>query len=260
MKIFTRLFIILFFAVLFPASAYAEKPTKVTLETRDGTLLVSNYLKVPDSKAVVILLPMLSKTKASWQDFQGKLAANNFSSIAVDLRGHGESTSQKGREISWRTFSNKSLSKIGLDIEAVYEFLIRNEKISASKIFIAGASIGANLALNFAADHAVAGILLLSPGLDYRGITTEEAAGRYGDKPVFYAASREDMSSFESMRLLARLAPRRRALSELENAGHGTEMLQNSPFLADQMIDFLKECTGTKDEGLDSQKTEGSLT
>jgi alpha-beta hydrolase superfamily lysophospholipase len=219
----------------------AEAPVKIQLETKDKVILFGLYEKVEKPEAVVILLPMLSKTKASWTKTQEVLAANHFSSFALDLRGHGESISKNGREISWTAFSNKEFSKMLLDVEAAYEFLIQKEGFAPGKVFIIGASIGANTALKFAAEKkSLGGVALLSPGLDYRGVETVPAAKTYGDRPIFYAASREDMSSFETIGHLAQWTPRS-TVARLEGMGHGTTMLEKDPLLLDRIILWLKE-------------------
>lgn len=216
-------------------------PAKIELKTSDGVALFTLYTKVSQAPAVVILLPMLSKTKASWQTVQSELALNGLSSIAVDLRGHGESTSKNGREISWSSFSNKEFVKMDLDVEAVYDFLIKKEGFAPEKIFIIGASIGANTALKFAADHqALGAVVLLSPGLNYRGIEALPAAKKYGDRPIYYAASSEDLSSFESAGHLSRFTPGKTFIP-LFQVGHGTVMLEKDPLLLDRIIVWLSE-------------------
>ena len=169
------------------------------------------------------------------------MAENNYSSVAVDLRGHGDSISKNGREISWRTFSRKEFQKMPMDIETVYQYLVKKEKVDPNSIFIMGASIGANAALLFAArEPELGGILLLSPGLDYRGLESIPSAQEYGDRPVFYSASAEDLSSAEAARHLARIS-KQATLIDLAMAGHGTQMIENSDFLMNSILSWLDE-------------------
>jgi len=229
--------------VFFSSTVFASSIEKIEFVTSDQVRLFGNYMKVSEPKAVLILLPMLSKTKGSWKKMQEDLAKRQFSSLAVDLRGHGESRLMKGREIHWRTFSDKEFQKMTNDVQAVYDFLVREENIPAEKIFIMGASIGANTALKFAASRSqVGGVLLLSPGLNYRGIKIDEAARRYGNRPILLAASREDMSSFEAAGHLTQFVPTH-VFFKLENVGHGTDMLKNDAFLSFQVLEWLNDVT-----------------
>ena len=64
-------------------------------------------------------------------------------------------------------------------------------EVAADSIGIAGASIGANLAvLDAADDPGVRSIALLSPGLDYRGLRIEAAMKKYGARPALLAGAR----------------------------------------------------------------------
>jgi pimeloyl-ACP methyl ester carboxylesterase len=128
-----RLYKLLLFSflivALFAPVISAETSEELQLKTSDGVELYAIYKKVPDEKATLILLPMLSKTKVSWKNMQDYLAENKYSSVAVDLRGHGDSISKNGREISWRTFSGKEFRKMVTDVETVYKFLTKKEKV-----------------------------------------------------------------------------------------------------------------------------------
>ena len=58
---------------------------------------------------------------------------------------------------------------------------------------LAGASIGANLAVLAAADDpTVRSLALLSVGLDYRGLRLEAALKKFGARPALLVASQED--------------------------------------------------------------------
>jgi len=222
------------------AAEGAGTSEKIQLKTQDGVLLAARYARAARPKGAVILLPMLSKTKQSWFEMQTKLTEKGFSSLALDLRGHGESVSKNGREIYWRAFSDKEFRKMTLDVEAAYRFLLKHEGFAPQRIFIMGASIGANLALRFGAgEKNLGGVLSLSPGLDYRGVETEDAARSYQDRPVFYAASRGDLSSYETIHYLARFAPNR-TLVDLEGEAHGTEMLERDSYLNERILNWLE--------------------
>lgn len=232
----------LFFSTpVFSVETPVAKP--VHFVTKDGVVIHGLLLETEKPKAFVILLPMLSKTKGSWEKTQGYLKENGYSTLAIDLRGHGESNQKNGREISWRTFSQKDFKKMTLDVDAAFNFA-RGRKIEPKKIFVLGASIGANTALNFAVEKPdLGGVLLLSPGLDYRGVETVPGARAYNERPIFYAASTEDLNSIEATRHLAAITPNREIV-ELEMAGHGTDMIQNSPPLLDSIVAWLDKQVG----------------
>ena len=64
-----------------------------------------------------------------------------------------------------------------MDLETAADFLIKERKAAADKISFVGASIGANLSLQYISEHPeFKTAVLLSPGLDYRGVKTEPLA------------------------------------------------------------------------------------
>ena len=72
------------------------------------------------------------------------------------------------------------------------------------KVSIIGASIGANIALNYAvSDHSVKSVILLSPGLDYMGVTTLAPITQYKN-PIYIAGAEGDSQSVKDSRLYAK--------------------------------------------------------
>ena len=70
------------------------------------------------------------------------------------------------------------------DVKAARRHLAARPEVNHSRIGIAGASIGANLAVLAAVDDpTVTSLALLSPTLDYRGLRIEAALRKYGKRP-----------------------------------------------------------------------------
>jgi len=126
-----------------------------------------------------------------------------------------------------------------LDVKSAYDFL----KEKGKEVSIIGSSIGSNLALIFAASHQdVNKIVLLSPGLDYKGLKTEDAIAVYRGK-VLIVASEEDSYSAESSRKLYKMSELEEGQKKLEifdRAGHGTTMLASRPQLVEEILEWVK--------------------
>ena len=61
------------------------------------------------------------------------------------------------------------------DLLRVWQAMVEREDVDETNTAIIGASIGANMALVTAANEAeIDTVVLLSPGLDYFGVTTDE--------------------------------------------------------------------------------------
>lgn len=209
---------------------------RIELTTSDDVEIVGDYAGKEGSSAV-LMLHMMPATRASWKVFADKLNAAGFQTLAIDFRGHGES---KGGPDGYRRFSDESHQASIHDVEAGIQFL-KSKK--ASKVFIAGASIGANLALWYAAEHPeVGGIILLSPGLNYRGVKAEAYIERIKvSQVVYFAASRDDSYSAETIQGLSEKTPGnvKKELKMFERAGHGTTMFEKEPVFMDELASWL---------------------
>ncbi|MEK9152206.1 MAG: alpha/beta fold hydrolase, partial [Patescibacteria group bacterium] len=190
-----------------------------------------------------LLLHMMPATKESWTPLAEALGGRGFGAVlAIDQRGHGASLAQGDRRLDYKNFSDAEHRAKRLDVEAAAAWLVNERGASLARLVVAGASIGANLAIRFAADHpAVPAVAALSPGLDYRGVTSADAVARLGaGQALFLAASQEDDYSFATVRGLA--AEKSGAvLKELRGAGHGTAMLVNAPDLFESLADWLRK-------------------
>lgn len=201
---------------------------KITFNTKDGVTIVGNYFKPQKNQSpVFLLLHMMPATKESWNDFASLIQKNGYAALAIDLRGHGESTDMKGRRIDYREFKDEEHRGSMNDISAAKEFLAAQKGVDISRIAIAGASIGANLALWQASiDKDVRLLMLFSPGLNYRGIQADELAKRFKG-PVHIMASEGDSYAADSSRKLSVIFPGDTKLEILKGNSHGTNMFNS---------------------------------
>lgn len=178
----------------------------------------------------VILLHMLGSDRQVWDDngIADTLVENNYAVLAVDMRGHGET----GGSIDWQLAPE--------DMRRAWEHFTSLDTVDPQRTAVIGASIGANLALLTGADQpAIRTLILLSPGLDYRGVTTEGPLEKYGARPILIVASEEDTYSADSSRTLAGLTKGESRLEMYNGAGHGTRMFSAQPELSGLILTWL---------------------
>lgn len=200
----------------------------IGMVTEDGVKLRGTYYNPGVANAPgVVLLHMLGRQRSDWEAFAGQLQEAGYGVIAIDLRGHGESEGER------------DFSAMTKDAAIAAKFLRAREEIDPGRLAIIGASVGANIALNYAAeDPGILGAVLLSPGLDYRGVTTEDALKRYGDRLLLIVASEEDSYAASSSETLAAEAANAE-LVMLSDQGHGTRMLNEESGLEQTILDWL---------------------
>lgn len=226
------------FLALFPGQA-DPAAKDVTFKTRDGVTIFATYFEPekPGRRPSVILLHMLNRTRADWSAFARRLAREGYAVLALDLRGHGQSLEGAG---PWMGFSPDQFRAMVEDVASAHRFLRDAPRADAGRLALIGASIGANVALQYGSRSLeVKTLVLLSPGLNYRGVTTEDAVGPWGKRPLLIVASREDRYSAQSSRRLDRLAQGRHRLILFDRAGHGTRMFEKVPGLEKTLLEWL---------------------
>ena len=203
---------------------------KHTLKTSDGVKISAVLREVADPKGWLILVHMMPATKESWKDFAEAMQKEGYENLAIDLRGHGES---KGGPDGFKNFNDAAHQASIHDLEAAWEFL-KSRGAVPDKLTVVGASIGANLSLQFLTKNSeVQRCILLSPG-DYRGIDSGELVKSLhsGQRVLFVASRKDDRSNgnnAEQNEAYYNTMPDgvEKKLIIYESAGHGTDFLES---------------------------------
>lgn len=205
-------------------------PPSGTATTIDGQTIAYQMYAGKIGSPAVILLHMLKRTRTDWDSIAKWLQREGYTVIALDSRGHGQSTG------NWEKFTEADFNKMKLDIMAV-KSVLENQGADVKKLTLIGASIGANTAFNYAAtDPDVRTVVLLSPGLDYRGVNIVDTRLT---KPFLVVASLDDQFSAQTAENIAANNPTAEVLM-YEDAGHGTNMFIRKD-LAPKILDWLKK-------------------
>lgn len=227
----------------------------VNFLTDDGVSIIGSYyspLKVVNNASsittpTIILLHMLGRDRNTWNTFASTLSQKvGFAVLSIDLRGHGESVTQNDQTISFQSFTPDDYNKMVLDVKAAKQFVITNKHANPNNVSIVGASIGANVALNYAAmDPTIKSVVLLSPGLNYRGVSTEQAITQYKNHPIYIAATEGDSEAADSSKILCEKIKCDADLKIYSTGSdsHGTNMFSDqslNPPLQDLVISWLK--------------------
>jgi pimeloyl-ACP methyl ester carboxylesterase len=223
---------------------------KVSFLTDDGVLIAGTYYSPSLSHQMaptnaIILLHMLGRDRNDWNTFASELSnrSNGFAVLSIDLRGHGESINQNGKTISFQSFTPDDFNKMVLDVKAAKQFLVTQKSINPTNIAIVGASIGANVGLKYAAsDPSIKAVVLLSPGLNYKGVTTSDSIRKYAN-PVYIATAGRDPIAGSDPQTLCSMIHCDNHLKVYQNSNsHGTDMFSDSslnPSLDNLIISWL---------------------
>lgn len=204
----------------------------VTFPSLDGTLLVGEVYEASNRPApAVVLVHMLSRSKADWRTVADRLQESGITALAFDLRGHGGSSG-----------SPQAATEMVQDVRAAVQWLATRQGVRPGGIGLAGASLGASLVLLATVElPAVRAIALLSPSLDYRGLRTDVGlVRRVGSRSMWLAASAEDPLALRTVRDFAaeNSGPREQMISNA--VAHGTVLLERDPEVGRALVDWLR--------------------
>jgi dienelactone hydrolase len=223
-------------AALLVLSVPAAAAQRVTFRTDDGVTIAATWYE-PSSRPgpAVILVHMLQRSRRDWEPLAQRLASEGIGALAIDLRGHGESTGLAPSAAE----ESATFASLLADVRAARRFLASRNDVQPGRVGIAGASLGASLAvLHASADATVSSLALLSPSLDYRGLRIEASLKKL-TKPVLLVASDDDFYAARSARELQKGGGTREVLT-VSHAGHGTNMLTRDPDLVRALIDWFR--------------------
>ncbi len=201
---------------------------------------------------IIILLPMMGHTHESYDrllstvyaltehdsDFACASGLPHF--VSFDLRGHGSSRVRGLDTLSFRGLSKTGFAKYPGDVMTALESAWAQVGKDESGFFVIGASIGANTAMMLTElMPVISKVVLLSPGLDYRGLKPAEALRKFkGDVLIF--ACEDDQYSATSSRKLAAMNEDHCTLHIFEGSDHGTDIINNDRLEAMRiLVDWL---------------------
>jgi pimeloyl-ACP methyl ester carboxylesterase len=220
-----------------PIAADAAVSHPVTFRTEDGvTIAATLYEGARHPAPAVILLHMLTRSRDDWQTVATRLADAGIQALAIDFRGHGGSAPAPGAAAG-----EADLARLALDVKAARAYLAsRPDLAQATLVGIAGASLGANIAvIAAAADPSIKSLALLSPSVEYRGLRADAPMRKYGARPALMVVGTNDAYAVRSAKELAALGGGTREIKTLEDAGHGTNMLNHDPDLVRVLVDWF---------------------
>ena len=124
-------------------------PRVVDLKTSDGILLKATYFAAAKPGPGVLLIHQVNRTRTSWNEVAGQLAAAGIHVLVVDMRGHGESGGtpyDKLTDAELRTAWRGSPD----DVDTALQYLMSQPGVNRDLIGLGGAGL-------LGVDHAVEG-------------------------------------------------------------------------------------------------------
>ena len=179
----------------------------------------------------VVLAHMYPSDQTGWWAFARVLADNGYMALTFNFRGYGEGDSKSG--------TDKEVKLIDRDLEGALEFL---EGRGASGLFLVGASMGGTASLKVAARRKVAGVIVLSAPVEFKGISVKGERVRV---PTLLMATKGDGSAthnIDSMVRVGIVGEQSETVIYEEGKEHGTHILKgrNADEARKRILGFLE--------------------
>ena len=197
----------------------------VALTTPEGAKIAGTELGTGEKG--VLFVHNDGRSRSDWEAFATKLSGQGYHVLSIDLRGHGDSAPERPED------NNELVA----DVQAGVAYLKAN---GATSVAIVGAKLGANLAVNAAAaDPSVTNLVLLSPGMNVKGVSASTALEQYGARPALIVASSDSAYDNKSALFLEGKGKGVCHYEMLTGAGSGAKMLNRDPDLENMVISWL---------------------
>lgn len=226
--------------VLTQPSQYSSTTVK-TVTSDSLTLYSTTYGRPASSSRTFVCLPMMGHTRSSFSPLRDSLVAIckrtdsvnfNLPTFRIfDLRGHGRSIERGTVRLNYKTMPEAEFAKYPGDLEKALR--------GSTGLTLIGASIGANTAaLVTETLKGVDRLVLLSPGMNYRGLEPADALMTFTGQ-ILLVASSGDEYSYNSVRELASLNPDHSTLMIFDGDAHGTDIINDNPAAMRALVDWL---------------------
>ena len=219
------------------ANPASSEPRTIDLKSPDGVALKASYFSPGRPGPGLLLFHACNRDRSSWSGFSAAAATRGFHVLAMDFRGYGQSggtRSDDPQQLQW--IADREWPG---DIDAAYAWLTSQPGVDRTRVAAAGASCGANQAVQLARRHPeVRTIVLLSGAIAPRG---REFIRDSAWLPIFGAASHGDGGAVETLRWAMGWSrnPSNKFV-EYQAAGHGTDMFAVEKELQPQMLAWLE--------------------
>jgi len=240
-----------FLLSLFFASALFAAELRITSE--DGFELYGWLDKPAASKKaapLILFAHQFGSDHTIWNDLAQKFNAKGYATLSVDLRGHGKSIMQNGkenavitdtrldhiREALMQSDAKVAFKKIPSDLMAWIELLGDDDSIDTDTLYLFGSSLGGGSIVPLLSEYEAKGLVSISGGrLAALGEESDMALSMSMTKQLYIAAKDDPLGAANRSIEYAKKAIAGTAII-ISGDGHGTVLL---PQVEDYIFAFM---------------------
>jgi dienelactone hydrolase len=218
-------------------------PYRVTIPTADGVLLAGSWRPLSDDPGApaLLLLHDFARERRTFEPLAATFAERGFATLAIDLRGHGESTRKTSGtpvKLSPRLLSDPD--GFPRDVDAACAWLRKR----SPRVGVVGLSLGANLALLATASNAADAAVAVSANLERLAPLTGRRPSKA--RAALLLASENDPGRAESARKVSAAGDAPMRVLVFGGAAHGYPLLGENAQAKSAALAWLAERLGAK--------------
>ncbi|NOX57851.1 MAG: alpha/beta fold hydrolase [Planctomycetes bacterium] len=231
-------------AISADANAANELQKKVAnFKTQDGVEIVGDYFP-PTGRAispVAVLLHMYRSDRSAWSPLVKPLHEAGFAVLAIDMRGHGDSTKPETLNLATRVNDRdaKLFNNMYKDVDAAIEWARKQPNTDPKKLVLIGASVGCSIAIDtMSRDKTVNAIVCMTPGTNYLGVDSTEHIAKTDTRPILLLATEDERAATDTL-----ASSVENATGEIVGPGraHGTRMFGVIDGIEKKIVTFVRE-------------------
>jgi abhydrolase domain-containing protein 17 len=227
-----------------PPPGYPDGPAILKVPTKDGQRIAAVYRKNPSATYTLLLSHGNAEDLSSLMPLLAVLGDWGFSVLAYDYRGYG------------RSEGTPSEPHVYADVDAAYDYLVRELQVEPGHVVAYGRSLGAGAALDLAVHRPLGGLVLESPFLSAFRVMTRISLfpfdkfrnsakiGRVRCPVLVMHGEDDEIVPFWHGRRLFDLAPEPKMLVAVPGAHHNDFVQVAGPRYAQALRDFETRLRG----------------
>ncbi len=140
--------------------SYEHNSGIIKIHSENGVEISALYLSNPNSEFTILFSHGNAEDLGDIRDFLEIMQIKGYSVFAYDYQGYGTSSGRPSEKNAYK------------DIDAAYEYLVKQLNVSADRIIAHGRSVGAAVAIDLASHRKLAGLIVESSFVSaFRAVT-----------------------------------------------------------------------------------------